>query len=139
MEKGDGFAPGTGHRLFIDQGASRCPGLVKLLLHIVTKIGDVVESFAPLVKKPGNGAVLIHGFQQFYVGFTEGEERGAHFLRGHLFYPLAVQSQHLFIKDTGLFNGVDGNADVIDFFNHKFFAVSELLPALFTQDIFFSP
>ena len=67
----------------------------------------MVDACASFFQKSGNGAGVIHGLEQFDMGLAQSKKGGAHFLRGQFFYPLALQAQRLFVKSTGLFNGVN--------------------------------
>jgi hypothetical protein len=94
----------------------------------------MMHSFTPALQEFCYGTVLAHGLKQFDFGFTEREKGRAYLLQRDFFNLFAMQSQGLFIKNTGLGYGMDSYAYMINFFQHiqrPFRGGRGVLPPLF--------
>ena len=57
--------------------------------------------------------------EQFQVDFADGEEGGAHFLRGDFLAVLAFEAERLFVIWHGFVQRLDGDSEMVNFFNHN--------------------
>lgn len=83
VNKGDAGAPASLTGLAIDQPAALAFEMSQGNFKVEYGKGDVVETLAALVEKPGDRSVMTHRCDQLYVGAAQGKHRFFHPLVGH--------------------------------------------------------
>lgn len=115
VEEGDAFAVGTGFGCLVNEGEAFVLQALDLGLDVVYGKGDVVDAFAALVDKLGDGTVGIGGVQQFDLVGPSGEKGGGYAFAFYHFTLVWLGVEELAVEG---FRGVevfDGYADMFDF------------------------
>ena len=76
----------------------------------------MVNALALPAQKPGDRALWVGGFQQFYLTVARLKKRGADTFAGHFFDLIMVLAQKLPKAFIGRLQIVYGYADVLNFF-----------------------
>ncbi len=77
-----------------------------------------MDALTPFFKKFGNGALVVHRFEEFDMDLTKGKKGGFHLLGGNLLNALAGKTKNILVKMSSLINRVNGYADMVYFFYH---------------------
>ena len=87
-------------------------------LDVLYFVGDMVDSWTVLYKKPGNWAVIPRRLQKFDLRFTYVEKGNPDLLLCHLLDAFEAHAKAVPVKRDRLVERPDRNADVIYFFKH---------------------
>ncbi len=119
MHEGHLFASGSCNGPGMDQAAALAGGPGQITFKIIGSISDMMDTLALPGKKPGHRAFRSQGLQEFEMHSPHPEKGYSHLLGGHFFLPLADQAEDIFIKATGLGNGMHRNTYVINPGQHQ--------------------
>ena len=120
VEEGDEFIGGAFKRDFVDESCTLGFRLGELAGDIGGGEGDVVDAAGGIFfKKLGDGAVLGGGFEKFEVDISGGKKGGADFLGFDFLASLADKPKDIFVIRDGFFERSNGDAEVVDFGNHR--------------------
>jgi hypothetical protein len=120
MEEGDEFIGGTFEGDFVDEARALFLGLGELAGDVGGGEGDVVNAAGwVFLEKLGDGAIFGSGFEQLDMDVSSSEEGGSHFLGFDFLASLADEAEDVFVVGDGFFERSDGDAEVVDFSNHR--------------------
>jgi hypothetical protein len=114
MQEGDVEAFSSGARLLVDQLHAFRGGFVKSNLYIGRSKSDVVNAFAALLDKLGDGAIGARRLQKLNLSLTELEEGGLDLLIFHDLNVVALSAQYFFVVGQLFLDALHGDAEMFD-------------------------
>lgn len=120
VQEGDELVGGSLEGDFVDEARALFFGLGELAGDVRGGKGDVMNSARGIFfEKLGDRAVVGGGFEEFDVNVTCGKEGGADFLGFDFLAPFTDESEDVFVVGNGFFERSNGDAEVVDFCNHR--------------------